>query len=68
MFVAGGFTSDEDDGEGRPFDPAPEDHGWKSKMLGWIPGISDAERKQAVLVDSDSDAGYDDDNEEVSQR
>lgn len=35
------------------------------KLFKWIPGISDRERKQAVLVDSDSDADYDDDNEQV---
>ncbi|KAG2445795.1 hypothetical protein HXX76_000399 [Chlamydomonas incerta] len=33
-------------------------------MLGWLPSISEKERKQAVLVDSDSDAEYDDDNEQ----
>ncbi|GFR46853.1 hypothetical protein Agub_g8493, partial [Astrephomene gubernaculifera] len=31
-------------------------------VFGWLPAISEKERKQAVLVDSESDAEYDDDN------
>ena len=36
-------------------------------LVSWIPGITDTERKQAELLDSDSDAEYDEDNQKDNQ-
>lgn len=62
------------DDEGEEWNPPPKGSkaaaifgkpGTGKGMLGWLPSISEKERKQAVLVDSESDAEYDDDNEQV---
>ncbi|KXZ55834.1 hypothetical protein GPECTOR_2g1385 [Gonium pectorale] len=60
------------DGEGDDWNPPPQSDnkasaffgkpGTGKGVLGWLPSISEKERKQAVLVDSESDAEYDDDN------
>ncbi|GIL47293.1 hypothetical protein Vafri_4146 [Volvox africanus] len=60
------------DGEGEEWNPPPKPTnkaaaffgkpGTGKGVFGWLPAISEAERKQAVLVDSESDAEYDDDN------
>ncbi|GLC43913.1 hypothetical protein PLESTB_000922400 [Pleodorina starrii] len=60
------------DGEGEVWNPPPQPSskaaaffgkpGTGKGVFGWLPAISEKERKQAVLVDSDSDAEYDDDN------
>lgn len=55
------------DDEGEEWNPPPKTGilgrpGTGKGLFGWLPAISEAERKQAVLVDSESDAEYDDDN------
>ncbi len=58
------------DDEGEEWNPPPKTGilgrpGTGKGLFGWLPAISEAERKQAVLVDSESDAEYDDDNRHV---
>lgn len=63
------------DGEGEEWTPPPKPTGKAAAffgkpgsgkgMFGWLPAIKESERKTAVLVDSDSDAEYDDDNMQV---
>ncbi|KAJ9523820.1 hypothetical protein QJQ45_020008 [Haematococcus lacustris] len=41
--------------------------GTAQKMVKWLPGISEVERRQAELLDSDSDAEYDEENQKDNQ-